>query len=96
MSAAKPGPWLAKHVATHPIPGWVILWTDTSKPGVHHRRLDIKGTFSEADARLIAAAPELLEAAELLCQFSFTSSVSLGDIQERARAAIAKATGSAA
>jgi hypothetical protein len=37
----------------------VILWPDTSKPGVHYRRLDSNGGFLEEDAHLIAAAPEL-------------------------------------
>ena len=36
--------------------GHVLLWPDTSKPGVHMRRLDDVDCFSEADATLIAEA----------------------------------------
>ena len=62
MSKHTPGPWRAYQRADYTTPGWVILWPDTSKPGIHHRRLDSNGGFIEADARLIAAAPDLLKA----------------------------------
>jgi hypothetical protein len=47
-----------------------------------------------ADARLIAAAPELLEALRLLLAFADRNGID-GDDYRLARAAIAKATGSA-
>lgn len=56
-----PGPWRAKRLATYEEPGHVVLWPD--KGGTHMRRLDYKGNFLAADARLIAASPELLAAA---------------------------------
>ncbi len=58
MSKHTPGPWTAKMLANYAEPGWVIQWAD--KGGQHMRRLDYKGNFVEPDARLIAAAPELL------------------------------------
>ncbi|MBW8463527.1 hypothetical protein [Acidovorax sp.] len=81
-----PGPWRAKQLGSYSQPGWVILWPD--KGGTHMRRLDYQGNFTEQDARLIAAAPELLEAL-VHC------STDEGPEQEwlnKARAAIAKAT----
>ena len=94
------GPWKAHHLASYTEPGWVILFPDTSKPGIHHRRLDSKGNFIEEDARLIAAAPELLEALQQMLYWS-ESRLPCGDpslqelvrAQAAARAAIAKATG---
>ena len=56
-------PWIAKQLSTYQDPGHVILWPDHSKGGVHMRRLDYNGHFTQADANLIAAAPELLNAA---------------------------------
>lgn len=57
-----PGPWKDGPVFQNE--GRAIFITDESKPGKWQRRLDDKsGVFSESDARLIAAAPELLAAA---------------------------------
>ena len=100
------GPWTAKRMATYDQPGWVVLWSDRTKGGLHMRRLDSKGSFTEADARLIAAAPELLEALQLFMGTSqglgnFTdkdiselaqAGNGLAIIVQKARAAIAKAT----
>ena len=44
--------------------GRAIFFTDASKPGKWQRRLDDGGLFSEGDATLIAAAPDLLLAAQ--------------------------------
>ena len=49
--------------------------------------------LSEADARLIAAAPELLEALEGIAAFAVGEGDVCEIIAKRARAAIAKATG---
>jgi hypothetical protein len=65
MSERTPGPWAAKRLVSGSYPGHVIIWPDKSKGGLHMRRLDsFSGSFSEADAYLIAAAPELLEVLE--------------------------------
>lgn len=94
MTEAKhtPGPWRAYRLANYTDPGWVIIRPDTSKPGVHHRRVDYKGNFLEEDARLIAAAPELLSLLEGAVEI-FGPNLKGGDDEwlTRARAAIAKA-----
>lgn len=60
-----PGPW--KDGPVFQREDRAIFWTDDGKPGRWQRRLDDKqGHFSAADARLIAAAPELLAALENL------------------------------
>lgn len=92
-----PGPW-----KDGPVFGKTeraIFWTDTSKPGTWQRRLDDKlGAFKEADARLIAAAPDLLEALQWLVNAHDAPTGRDGVMRdipqalERARAAIAKAT----
>lgn len=85
-----PGPWRAKRLATYEEPGWVVLWPD--KNGTHMRRLDYSGNFTSADAALIAAAPELLEALQRVVAISDRKH----DAWDAAKAAIAKATGEAA
>lgn len=58
-----PGPWEV-HITDNGN-GGVLLWPDTSKGGIYKRRLDDrKGVYNLADAILIAAAPDLLEAAK--------------------------------
>lgn len=97
MSAVTKGPWLAKRLATYDEPGYVILWPD--KGGAHMRRLDYRGCFTEADARLIAAAPELYEALVACVADMETTEDFYGkhpaaqDVIANARAALSKATG---
>lgn len=86
MSAPKftPGPWIARQVNGHGR-GWSVgpawIGENTWLPE------------AEANARLIAAAPDLLAAcADLLQHASLTEHMSAASV-ERARAAIAKATG---
>jgi hypothetical protein len=55
-----PGPWKDGPLFGRETRG--VFWTDTSKPGRWQRRVDDKGEFLAADARLIAAAPDLLSA----------------------------------
>ena len=99
MSAHTPGPWLIQQGGDEWVDGIVTLhghnedgtpmyWTVAS----YNRRRD----EAEANARLITAAPEMLEALEQIAHRAHKHAVctqvqySLGDI---ARAAIAKATG---
>lgn len=65
-----------------------VTGVDAAKADESVYRLDISG-IACADARLIAAAPDLLEALEYLV------SLGGGDCLEPARAAIARATGEA-
>lgn len=81
-----PAPWRAKQLGTYNQPGWVILWPD--KGGAHMRRLDYQGNFAEADARLIAAAPDLLAALRAVVSVADRATQEF----DQARAAIAKAT----
>ena len=95
MSQAKhtPGPWLTdrNNVHTGQIAtihhclnnNWVEVWTDKwAETGLGEAE-------QEANARLIAAAPELLEALQALLAESVYESMATAT----ARAAIAKATG---
>ena len=103
MSKHTPGPWVAQP-DPHSNPGeWVI--------GIANGPVDYVAVCSERDARLIAAAPELLEAlTKMVERISYYAELkeegipniedwaytyNSGDMQ-RARAAIAKATGGAA
>lgn len=87
-----PGPWKAKQLSTYSDPGHVIVWPD--KNGQHMRRLDFQGNFTESDARLIAAAPELLEALKRIASgVENGQSFSGTDCAEIAQDAISKATG---
>lgn len=79
------GPWWAKKLATYQEPGFVILWPD--KEGTHMRRLDYQGNFTEADARLIAQAPELLRLALRILEHKGDARAVLPDL----RVAVARA-----
>ena len=58
-AAHTPAPWHCKKLAMHD-GGHVVMFT--AQNGQRTHRLDCAGEFKEADARLIAAAPQLLEA----------------------------------
>lgn len=87
-----PGPWTAKQLTLHST-AWVLLWP--SAAGQHMKRIDRAGEFMEGDARLIAAAPELLEALRgVLAHMPVPSSICAErPAYEAARAAVAKANG---
>lgn len=97
-----PGPWIAGPVFAKQ-EGRAIFFTDETLPGKWQKRLDDKsGVFSDANARLIAAAPDLLqclEDAEFLmrkaAQIAGPMQDSFRRSAEDARAAIAKAKGEA-
>lgn len=90
-TARTPGLWTCKALQAYDTPGYVILWRDTSKPGVHMRRLDYKGSFTEADARAIAAVPVMIHALECALASMESGVTSLGAIRA-VRAALAMAT----
>lgn len=98
MSGHTPGPW---HVVTNTDGGTDVVHTRGRAPGESYREvaLDID---TEEDARLIAAAPDLLEALETILKQAATLHGGSGgptprqvanDIEKEAREAIAKATG---
>jgi len=101
MSKHTPGPWTVGHTRTFTHSGG-IFGTETA---VHYGDAVNRGnciahayghgalSHSEDDARLIAAAPDLLEA--LQAAVTATDVVTYGAALDKARAAIAKAEGQA-
>ena len=102
MSKHTPGPWLTAiqechtgDIATvyHTTDGWVSIWSENwAITGMDREE-------QSANARLIAAAPDLLEALKLMVE-QFTkgnapSTVKDSETRIKAHAAIAKATGTA-
>jgi len=94
-----PGPWIAKEQYRDSVTNDVshfVMWQDRSKPGVMLRRLDDKkGAFSAADAKLIATAPDLLNALRIMVDATNVETIDplvMFVSIEKARAAIAKAT----
>ncbi len=94
-SAHTPGPWKIGHAG--------IGHSDCRLIYSDYQRDEVAGAthyiahciYNEANARLIAAAPDLLEACEWLL-FSMNADFEEPDAQEYARQAIAKAKGKAA
>ena len=99
MTEAKhtPGPWEVAALSGWGGP-WAIRMRHTSKvPNAHPTWLGIQNIGTEANARLVAAAPELLEAlTELLLYHDVPTEAQDPIVQPLLRAgfsAIAKATG---
>lgn len=94
MSAAHtPGPWAAREWSRHARTTVVV---DDPTAGVTGVRV-IAECETEADARLIAAAPAMLKAlrrAAIALAFAAESSPAMRDDYEAVSAAIARATGS--
>ena len=95
MTAAKhtPGPWRLVKVESDSGHIVHLCPVGSDKPyslltTVEHNDVIFAAVYEDADARLIAAAPDLLESLQDLCD-------TLGEcgMTEKARAAIAKATG---
>jgi hypothetical protein len=92
-----PGPWRAFFTEGNRrtrIGDWHFTQepTSTSRP-VRFRRVSASNAEAEANARLIAAAPELLDALRQIERSSgFNGGTWVGELQGIARAAIAKAT----
>ena len=98
MGKHTPGPWVVKR-ASEPEESTEFYFTSDKGvigywKGGRHRHTDDQWLLTEADANLIAAAPELLEALKSIVQW-----VEQGDYEESflsdARAAIARARGEA-
>ena len=95
-----PGPWRVAGRRTHgpstgarDITQTVITVPHSNGPW---EAIGVRSQNEEADAHLIAAAPDMLEALEALYAASTdvrTTTVDLGSAEEAARAAIAKAKG---
>lgn len=92
MSKHTPGPWAAtyKHLGDAP---FVVESGQPGEPNGGCYMAECYGPDAEANARLIAAAPELLEALELLLFAPPSGCVDHHAIDAKARAAIAKARG---
>lgn len=88
MSKHTPGPW---RIGAQPPNGELTIGTEQGlMVAVATTGLDMP---TEANARLIAAAPDLLEALERIANMDSMSYHSLESAKITARAAIAKATG---
>ena len=90
-AAHTPAPWHFKKLAMHD-GGHVVMFT--AQNGQRTHRLDCAGEFKEADAQLIAAAPELLEACRLVEKAQRDGDYMTAFLA--VRAAITKAKGGAA
>ena len=94
-AAHTPAPWHFKKLAMHD-GGHVVMFT--AQNGQRTHRLDFAGEFKEADARLIAAAPDLLEIARAIvavCDSGKHADMACMEgspLVDAARAAIAKTT----
>ena len=85
MSKRSPGPWPTRESATH------VTVTNARGDAVFHDDKRIPGVM--ADARLIASAPELLEAlTDCVEHMHWTQPLGEAALK-KAKAAIAKATG---
>lgn len=99
MSAHTPGPWAYRLTETYavlgPDGGRVAICTNLKgQHGLGGRR---ESNEVAANARLIAAAPELLEALQAMVECSHTNDIqTCAMASQLARAAIVKATGGAA
>jgi hypothetical protein len=94
-----PGPWIIKRIHTPPVFDRGVLAIQPDIAVLQCPELD---TASEANARLIAAAPEMLEALEAMCDGPLLIDDINASLQARekamylykqARAIIARATG---
>jgi hypothetical protein len=93
MTNHTPGPWRYK---PHSVDSNYMLIFCSADPSEGD---NLRGYCGEANARLIAAAPDLLEALQSMCEYTAELNPSQGfdghdaDAVNKARAAIAKATG---
>jgi hypothetical protein len=94
MAMHTPGPWAAVFYNREPeLPEGVLYRPAMVRMGEQLLRIS-DDTSGDADARLIAAAPDLLEALQAIVHRAQCSSFSMGsDVCAIATAAIARATG---
>lgn len=85
-----PGPWHHKQLIGCDDRGWSVFYSHSYGT----KRIDDKGEMSEANARLIAAAPDMLEALRTIL-IAYEARAERGINPEFVRAVIAKATGGA-
>lgn len=89
MSKHTPGPWIARKVEGAGWPGqrgYAIDFNEDQEQVVDF-------VYEEADALLIAAAPELLEALEYVLSVTIFAGNDGEDAEKKARSAIARARG---
>lgn len=85
-----PAPWHFNQLVGRD-DAYAVLWTSAGPLGSMTRNLANRGELRKADARLISAAPELLDAAnDALCVLENSG---YDYVVSRLRAAIDKATG---
>jgi hypothetical protein len=89
-----PAPWTVSELYAG---GQVSKYHIFIEPNVAviERKVEGKDQCDMADARLIAAAPDLLEALQALCSSPLHSVAARTELWTEARAAIARATGEA-
>ena len=98
MTKHTPGPWRLvaiedrsiKHLCPCNADGVSILTI------VHQAQIPFATVYEEADARLIAAAPEMFEALKLADAMLSGANMNTNVVEQKVRAAIAKVTGEAA
>lgn len=88
-----PGPWRSGRNGGSVVCGSPVPDVGGSDHVEYYGGHLIAESISARNVPVIAVAPELLEVAQLIAAFNFNSDVPLGEIQAKARAAIAKATG---
>lgn len=93
MSKHTPAPWTVREVTGLSIPGQRAFAIDFNED----QEQVVDWVYEEADAHLIASAPELLEALNLLLGKAYKQNFndSYPDILEKCEAAISKAKGEA-
>ena len=88
-----PGPWFIKRRTYDNETTYYRVTASDGQGWSDNRYMSVSGCIDEHDARLIAAAPELLEAVEAAMKLIERVMPIVGDVTRKARAAIAKATG---
>ncbi len=89
MSKHTPGPWVSRN--NRVFRGGKCICSNVNAASPTPQNIEEDVAMSIANARLIAAAPELLEALQV-CIEQITALCSADDVPDQARAAIAKAT----